>query len=252
MNPVFRSIALAASCVLLVACQGFDPNPEADQEAYVGDVMAFTRATRKQVLERMVQGGRPLAEEWLAWEKQGPMTEERMKAFYKQTTNYIYDLGRWHLWVPEKRASDVRLVEDMKALGANSILDFGGGVGFNALMLADAGFDVTLADLESASLDFAQFRAQRRGVKLAIWKTDIEPMPRHAKYDVILALDVLEHLPRDALEETVGKLVKLKHARTRVVISAPFGRTASHPMHLDATEHTRQQVQRLRDELPPG
>jgi len=240
------------SLVLLVACQGSDPVLDAEQEAYVSDVMAFTGAARKQVVDRMKRGREIIRDEWLDWEKQGPMTEERVKAFYKQTPNYIYDLGQWHLWDPGKRASDARLVEDMKALGVKSILDFGGGVGFNALMLAGAGFEVTLADLDSASLDFAQFRAKRLGVKLGIWKTDVEPMPGPAKYDVILALDVLEHLPKDALEDAVGKLVRLKHARTRVIISAPFGRTATHPMHLDATEHTKQQVQRLKKELPPG
>jgi len=247
-----RSLALAASLVLLAACQGEDPKLDPVQQAYVDDVIAFTGSTRKEVLGRMMHGTELIRDEWLAWEKQGPMTEQRMTAFYKQTPNYIYDLGRWHLWEPGKRASDIRMVEVMQAIPVKSILDFGGGVGFNALMLAEAGFEVTLADLKSASLEFARLRAKRHGIKLEIWQTDIEPMPRRAKYDVILALDVLEHLPRDVLEETVAKLVRLKHARTEVVLSAPFGRTASHPMHLDATEHTKQQVKRLLDEVPPG
>jgi 2-polyprenyl-3-methyl-5-hydroxy-6-metoxy-1,4-benzoquinol methylase len=131
------------------------------------------------------------------------------------------------------------------------VLDFGGGVGLNSLMLARAGLDVTLADLDSTSLKFAQFRAKRHDQKLKYWQTDVEPMPPDGTYDVILALDVLEHLPSAILEDTVNKLVKLKHAGTKVIMSAPFGRTSVHPMHIDSDEHTKQQVNRLMNELPP-
>lgn len=227
-----------------------DARLQQDRDEYVEDIVAFTNTTKQQVRERMEKGSVPLKEEWEAWEKQAPMTEERMKAFYKQTTNYIYELGQWHLWVDNKRESDVQLVLDLKKVGAKSVLDFGGGVGLNALMIAREGIDVTLADLDSTSLTFAVFRAKRHGIPLKVWKTDVEPMPPDAKYDVILALDVLEHLPRDVLETSVEKLVSLKHANTKVVLSAPFGRTSVHPMHLDADDHTKAQVKRLMMGLP--
>ena len=227
-----------------------DPDLQRDQDEYVEDVMAYTRTTREQVRERMKKGSAPLKDEWNAWEKQGPMTNERVAAFYKQTTNYIYELGEWHLFVANKRESDLALVEDMRRKRPKNILDFGGGVGLMALPLARAGFDVTLADLEGTSLDFATFRAKRHAVPLKIWKSDVEPAPPDAKYDVILALDVLEHLPKAVLHDVVDKLIKLKHAKTEIVMSAPFGRTAVHPMHMDADADTMQQVQRLKTELP--
>lgn len=213
--------------------------------------MVFTKTTREQVRARMKRGSVPLKEEWEAWEKQGPMTPERITSFYKQTANYIYELGEWHLFVPDKRESDLALVAELSARRPKNVLDFGGGVGLIALPLARAGLDVTLADLEGTSLSFAEDRARRRGVPLKLWRTDREPAPPDAKYDVILALDVLEHLPRDVLRDAVDKLVKLKHARTQIIMSAPFGRTAVHPMHLDADEHTLRQVERLKTELPP-
>jgi 2-polyprenyl-3-methyl-5-hydroxy-6-metoxy-1,4-benzoquinol methylase len=227
-----------------------DPQLERDQNEYVEDIVAFTNTTKEQVRERMKKGSVPLKEEWEAWEKQGPMTPERIKAFYKQTTNYIYELGEWHLFVPNKRESDLALVEDMRKKQPKNILDFGGGVGLMAIPLARAGFDVTLADLDSTSLTFAAFRAERRGVNLKIWKSDVEAMPPDTKYDVILALDVLEHLPKEELHGVVDKLIKLKHAKTEIIMSAPFGRTAVHPMHMDADEDTKQQVHRLKTELP--
>jgi 2-polyprenyl-3-methyl-5-hydroxy-6-metoxy-1,4-benzoquinol methylase len=223
---------------------------ERDQNEYVEDVMAFTKTSREQVRARMKQGSEPLKQEWLEWEKQGPMTEERIAKFYKQTANYIYELGEWHLFVPDKRESDLALVAELKAKAPKNILDFGGGVGLAAIPLARAGLDVTLADLDGTSLDFARFRAERHGDKLKFWKSDVEPMPPDAKYDVILALDVLEHLPKETLHQIVDKLVKLKHAKTEIIISAPFGRTAVHPMHIDLTEDTKAQVERLKTEVP--
>jgi 2-polyprenyl-3-methyl-5-hydroxy-6-metoxy-1,4-benzoquinol methylase len=228
-----------------------DPTLQRDRDEYVADVAAFTKSTPAEVRARMKRGSVPLKEEWEAWEMKAPMTPERITAFYKQTTNYLYELGEWHLFVADKRASDLALVEQMRARKPANVLDFGGGVGIVAVLLARAGFDVTLADLDSTSLDFAVFYAGRRGVKLKIWKSDVEERAPDAKYDVILALDVLEHLPKDELRRVVDRLVALKHAGTQVIMSAPFGRTAVHPMHMDADADTRLQVQRFLTEVPP-
>ena len=221
-----------------------------EQEEYVEDVMAFAHSTHDEVRARMKKGSDPLKDEWNTWEKQGAMTPERIKAFYKQTTNYIYELAEWHLFVPSKRESDVALFEDMRTKQPKNILDFGGGVGLLALPLARAGLDVTLADLDSTTLNFALFRAEHRGIHLKVWKSDIEAAPPDKKYDVIMCMDVLEHLPKDVLHDVVDKLVKLKHARTEIIISAPFGRTAVHPMHMDLSDDTKQQIARLRTAMP--
>ncbi len=212
--------------------------------------MAFTGNSREEVLARVRRRWEPLKEEWEAWEKEGEMTPERITNFYKQTASYIYELGEWHLFMPEKRESDKALVEELRALRPRRILDFGGGVGLIALPLARAGLDVTLADLDGTSLDFAAFRAKRHRTALKIWKTDVEPLPPDPAYDVILALDVLEHLPREILRTTVDRLIRLKTPKTRIIFSAPFGRTAVHPMHLDADAETDAQIKRLMTELP--
>jgi 2-polyprenyl-3-methyl-5-hydroxy-6-metoxy-1,4-benzoquinol methylase len=249
-RPEPAAAAAAAAGSGSAAAPAGDPDLARDQEEYVQDVMAFTKTTHDQVRERMKKGSEPLKDEWNAWEKQGPMTNERIAAFYKQTTNYIYELGEWHLFVPNKRESDLALVEDMRKKRPKNILDFGGGVGLMALPLARSGQDVTLADLDGTSLQFAAFRAKRRGIPLKLWRSDVEPAPPDAKYDVILALDVLEHLPKGVLQDVVDKLIKLKHAGTEIIMSAPFGRTSVHPMHMDADEETRRQVERLKTELP--
>jgi 2-polyprenyl-3-methyl-5-hydroxy-6-metoxy-1,4-benzoquinol methylase len=156
------------------------------------------------------------------------------------------------LFVPAKRECDVALFAELRAKQPKNILDFGGGTGLLAIPLARAGLDVTLADLDSTTLEFARFRAERRGVRLKLWKSDVDAAPPDKTYDVIMCMDVLEHLPKEVLHDVVDKLIKLKHAKTEIIISAPFGRTAVHPMHMDLSDDTKQQVNRLRTELPPS
>lgn len=243
--------ALLVLCVLGCACDRSAAHR--DQDEYVADVVAFTGATEREVRDRIAGGEARMKTEWETWETRGAMTPERIKQFYKQTENYIYDLGHWHLWIASKRRSDLALVEDMRTkYKPKNILDFGGGVGLNALPLARAGFDVTLADLDSPTLRFGQLRAQRHGVPLKLWRSDVEPAPPDRTYDVILVLDVLEHLPPDELRAVVDKLIRVKHAGTQILLSAPFGRTAEHPMHLDSDAGTEQQIHRLQTELPAG
>ena len=239
---------LAIVVLWLVGCRDA---VEREQDDYVVDVAAFTRDGEEQVRDKLWLGSVLIKDEWNAWEAQAPMTSARIKAFYKQTPNYIYDLGAWHLWSKEKRDSDLALIDDMVTrYRPKNILDFGGGVGLNAIPLARAGFDVTLADLDSTTLRFAEFHAERRGASIKLWRTDVEPAPPDAKYDVILVLDVLEHLPADEIDAVVDKLIALKHANTEVIIHAPFGKTAQHPMHFDLDDHTREQIERLQSEVP--
>src|SRR5947208_3411106 len=80
-----------------------DPDLARDQEEYVADVMAFAHSTHDEVRARMKLGSSPLKDEWNRWEHEAAMTPDRVKAFYKQTTNYIYELAEWHLFVPGKR-----------------------------------------------------------------------------------------------------------------------------------------------------
>jgi 2-polyprenyl-3-methyl-5-hydroxy-6-metoxy-1,4-benzoquinol methylase len=231
--------------------QPVPPALQKEREDFLADTTEFTHKTRDQVMAE-INGGHSMRDDWANWEKQGPMTDARIKQFYKETSNYIYDLGAWHLWDPGKYQSDLQLVDVLKQKGVKTVLDFGGGVAFNSIPMARAGLDVTLADLDSTTLKFAQYRAEHHAnVKLKFWKSDVEPAPPLPKYDAILCLDVLEHLPKQELHDVVDKLVKLKTPTTVVIIHAPFGKTATHPMHLDLTEDTKAQVARLQNELPP-
>jgi hypothetical protein len=229
-----------------------DPTLERDREEYLTAVMAFTGEKREDILAKMKLGAKLMKDEWTAWEKQGPMTPERTTAFYKQTVNYVYDLGQWHLYDLEgKRPRDLVLVESAKKLGfVQTVLDFGCGVGFNAVLLARAGFKVTLADVDGKSLDLAVLRMKRLGLPYEVWKTDIEPMPPEKTYDLITAIDVLEHLPLEELRSLVPKLISVKTERTKMALHATFCLNDEYPMHEKKNAEADRLIERLTKEVP--
>jgi hypothetical protein len=229
-----------------------DPTLERDREEYLSAVMAFTGEKREDILAKMKLGAKLMKDEWTAWEKQGPMTPERTTAFYKQTVNYVYDLGQWHLYDLEgKRPRDLVLVESAKKLGfVQTVLDFGCGVGFNSVLLARAGFKVTLADVDGKSLDLAVLRMKRLGLPYEVWKTDIEPMPPEKTYDLITAIDVLEHLPLEELRSLVPKLISVKNERTKMALHATFCLNDEYPMHEKKNAEADRLIERLTKEVP--
>ena len=69
------------------------------------------------------------------------------------------------------------------------------------LLLACNGADVTIADLDDRKLEFATWRFRRRRVApdvVKIGDPSSPPLLPHAKYDLVIASEVLEHV-RDPL-----------------------------------------------------
>jgi 2-polyprenyl-3-methyl-5-hydroxy-6-metoxy-1,4-benzoquinol methylase len=91
-----------------------------------------------------------------------------------------------------------------------SILDFGCGIGIPAYVLAEKGHDVMAMDIAgTGTFEFLQWRAKRRGLSLVYGESPggVPHLSGH-RFDIIVAMDVLEHLPewRRALRELVAHL----------------------------------------------
>ncbi|MBI4137102.1 methyltransferase domain-containing protein, partial [Candidatus Roizmanbacteria bacterium] len=221
-----------------------------ERDEAIQDLMKFTGKDEKEVTLNIISGAELLAEEW---RQKNPQTPEEIKKFYKETENYLYDLTNWHF--KKRRQFDIELLERMEEIKIfgnkpRDILDFGCGIGQNAIMLARKGYSVTIADLQSKTLDFAEFRFEEHKLPYDIWRTDTEEMPAEKlgieqKYDVILLFDVLEHLPKEELRNIANKLKKMKHNETEIIITAPFGKTAEHPMHFDLDGQRQQIIENL-------
>ena len=130
-----------------------------------------------------------------AWRRANPQTEEKILEFYQTTDAYIYDLmvegardirQQWRDAILEALRSRQRL---------RTVLDFGAGVANETLFLASHGYDVTYYDVEGVTRDFACYRISRHPCQESIHiARDKSEIPRSGGYDVVLCLEVLEHL----------------------------------------------------------
>jgi len=215
-----------------------------DREELINDIRDFLDVPISQVQQNLFIGHILMANEWNETFKDKPLTSENIKQFYKNTVNYLYDLTLWHVTVRRKFDIDL-LVACKEDIKPRNILDFGCGIGQNGLMLAREGFDVTIADLQGATLDFARWRFKKHGQMCKIWEVDIDENPPDEKYDLIILCDVLEHIHDDEFESIVKKLISLKHKKTKIVTTNTFGKTHIHPMHMELNDKKRKLISEL-------
>jgi hypothetical protein len=91
----------------------------------------------------------------------------------------------------------------------HSVLDFGAGVGTDALQFAASGLQTWVSELNEAAAQFLLWRAKHRN--LVIRRVDAEQIDNKRAYELIWAIDVIEHLwnPCEALRDyvTSGRLL---------------------------------------------
>ena len=127
----------------------------------------------------------------------------------------------------------VRLVEQQQPAPRNA-LDFGGGTGNLALALAALGWTVDHLERSALQKDFTRFRLTRYALEGTVKVLDDwEPLEQDA-YDLICAIDVLEHV-RDLDDVVLNRLLPALRRGGSFIEASPFHRTLSNPMH---HEHT--------------
>jgi 2-polyprenyl-3-methyl-5-hydroxy-6-metoxy-1,4-benzoquinol methylase len=125
----------------------------------------------------------------LAW--QWHSNPDHPEQFYKNTDLYLFDLteyqqrlyrANWYIWFQE-------ILGELKI---KRILDFGGGIGESLIQAYAAGVrELDYVDIkDSKTMDYAMHRFRSHNVSVQIW----DGIPRK-EYDLIIAMDVLEHIP---------------------------------------------------------
>ena len=179
-----------------------------------------------QVLNAVFKGTEMMKDEW---NSRSPQNPDDIVDFYKETENYIFELAWWHRGLERKHltATTIKICERNDS---KKILDFGCGIGQDGISLAEAGFDVTLADLPGKTFDFAKWRVKRKGLKVGLVNSD----ELNEKYDTILCFDVLEHLwePNQMVEYLRDHLTD----NGILFITAHFEHTDARPMHLEKND----------------
>lgn len=201
--------------------------PRSLAETLLWELATYHRLSREVVLHRCRTAGQRIAE---AWWSADPRTPADVEAFYRQPLDYPFELLWWHSF----RAGDRNFLNAVPALrvvrerGAATALDFGGGVGSHAMVMAAMGLQPTVADVSDDMLTFAAWRAQQRGHAIRTLHLGRDTL--RGPYDLIVAADVLEHLPSPA--ETLMWLCTFLPSGGHIFINMPAGPSPGVPQHI--------------------
>ncbi|MBS1791062.1 MAG: class I SAM-dependent methyltransferase [Acidobacteria bacterium] len=170
-----------------------------------------------------------LADSKREWESDWRRTPEEVKNFYRTSQSYIFEHVWWHATDLTTNADNVELLRFALRLGATRYLDFGSGVGANAILFARNGFNVTLADVSPPMLEFARWRLQRRGIEAALIDLNQRKLTDE-HFDFVTAVDVFEHLPRPSIE--LRQLHRAMRKGGTLVFNCRTGEDNDRPMHV--------------------
>ena len=207
-------------------------------ESGLRELAEFYGISRQEARQRCESA---LADSKREWELGQRRTPDEIKNFYRATQSYTFEHIWWHATDPTTNGFNVELLKYAQQIGVSRYLDFGSGVGANAILFGIHGFNVTLADISPAMLDFARWRLQRRGIKAGLIDLNQRELPDE-QFDFVTAVDVFEHLPRPANE--LRQLRKTIRAGGVLVFNCRTGDDDDRPMHVLKSE--RQVWQALR------
>lgn len=166
------------------------------------------------------------------WESASRQTPDQVVDFYRRTRSYLFEHVWWHATDLGENSANVEILNYASRRGARAYLDFGSGVGSNAILFARRGFAVALADVSETMLDFARWRLERRGLAAQFINLNLRPLPRD-RFDLVTAVDVCEHLTDpQAVFRRIAESLKIGGA---FVFNQRLGEDAERPMHILTT-----------------
>ena len=122
-----------------------------------------------------------LADEW--WDANGKF--KPLHAFNPVRIKYIIDKCKYHFKLRK---------QDERPLSVLKVLDIGCGGGLVCEPLSRLGADVTGIDASSKNIEVARIHAKKSGLKIKYFNTSPEKKEVNEKFDVILNLEVVEHV----------------------------------------------------------
>jgi len=121
-----------------------------------------------------------------------PSYKDRVLEYYKETDLYIFGLSRYQTRLQEKDFHNW-LAQFIRNYNIKSVLDYGGGIGEYTIVACKEGADTTYTDVwNSRTMVYANYRFAKHNVQPTI---EGEGYKIDRDFDLIVAMDVLEHLP---------------------------------------------------------
>jgi SAM-dependent methyltransferase len=157
-----------------------------------------------------------------------PKDERAVTRFYNESKTELFDLAQWHTHDPIHYRA-LYCADIASGNEGRKYLDYGAGIGSDALVFAAAGFEVTLADVADPLLAFARWRCERRGI--TVQTIDLKRrQPPAQTFDAAVCFDVLEHVHRPL--RTLDQINRSMRPGGLLFVHAPFGEDPDRPMHV--------------------
>ena len=187
----------------------------------------YLGAPLDEIEHRIDRSGEDFPAEWQRMVSD-PRDPEQLVRFYNESRAELFEQIAWHASEPIHHRSLV--CADLAATEpGREFLDYGSGIGSNALIFGLAGFRVTLADIADPLRNFAKWRLERRGIPVRAIDLKRESLER-SRYDVITCFDVLEHVPEPLA--AVRRMRDALRMEGLFFLYAPFGLDPDRPMHV--------------------
>ena len=193
----------------------------------INDLVAYTGFSREMLLPYLLRCPERHFESEFNWYR--PVDELELTWFYRCNAAYLF-ANAIH-----------RYAARLNVIRQGRVLDFGAGIGCNTLGLAKKGIDVDFLEINRTQADFINFRAERHGLKnirevLPYYGKKFDPVRCiKGKYDAIIAIDVLEHIPNYHI--VVRHFIERLEPGGMIVESSPFD-----PLADDIAIHVRADV----------
>lgn len=135
-------------------------------------------------------------------------------SFTPERLDKLIEIDREHFWFTGRRKLVDQLMTGLNP-GHLRVLDLGSGAGTNAERMSARGNRVTAVDFLAAGLA----AVQRRDPRVAVVQSSAESVAlRSGSFDVVLLLDVIEHLDDSLVLEEAARLLRPGGA---VVVTVP-------------------------------
>lgn len=130
----------------------------------------------------------------LDWDKSNINQSNKLQVenWFKTNKNYIWELSENYSFPAKKKLTQL-VVSFCKKNKITTLLDFGGGIGEDAIAASKAGVKTTLADLPGVTLDFAKWRIKKHNANVKILEIT-KSKPLKSNYQIIICFEVFQHL----------------------------------------------------------
>ena len=198
--------------------------------ALAHQIAAFTGETPEMVVAKAAGGSNNVRN---AWEQATPGDADAVRAFYGSRDNgYLYDLLAWNCTPLYER-----LLAPLRGISGQRVLLVGAGLGTEADVMADHN-QVDVFELPGVLREFGQWRLGHR-VSWLGGDTLGETFDPHYddEYDLIVAIDTLEHVHPDDLPGVLDVMAAMLKATGSLYAHNNWGQQELYPMHYDHSDY---------------